>query len=82
MLLTTPFIRPFRLGRILFTYFIPILPLIVCWDGIISSLRTYNEHEMQALIKQVNGNEYFEWKVGRLKSGAGAILFLTGIPKR
>lgn len=82
VLLTTPFIRPFRLGRILFTYFIPILPLIVCWDGIISSLRTYNEHEMQDLIQQVKGNERFEWQVGRLKSGAGAILFLTGIPKR
>ena len=34
ILLTTPFIRPFKLNRILFTYFIPIVPLFVLWDGV------------------------------------------------
>lgn len=41
ILLSTPFIRPFKLSRILFTYFIPIVPLFVMWDGVVSVLRTY-----------------------------------------
>ncbi|MEM9685443.1 MAG: hypothetical protein AAF934_00795, partial [Bacteroidota bacterium] len=34
ILFTTPFIKPFKIGRIIFTYFIPIVPLFVLWDGV------------------------------------------------
>ncbi len=78
VLLTTPFIRPFRIGRIIFTYLIPIVPLFVLWDGVASSLRTYSVDEMRALVDEVSGHESYHWDIGKVKSGPGAILYLTG----
>lgn len=81
VLLTTPFIRPFNLGRILFTYLIPIVPIFVWWDGMVSCLRTYSEKEMKGLIEQVPHQEQFNWEVGRVKSGPAYLLYLLGTPK-
>ena len=55
VLLTTPFIRPFKVDRILFTYLIPILPLFILWDGVISVLRTYTVKELNMMISELNG---------------------------
>lgn len=82
VLLTTPFIRPFKPGRIIFTYLIPIVPLFVMWDGIVSSLRTYSVKEMEELIEGVDGKDSFDWEVKRVKSGPGVILYLLGLPKK
>lgn len=81
VLLTTPFIRPFKIGRIIFTYLIPIVPLFVLWDGIVSSLRTYSVAEMKRLIKDLNGTEKYDWKVGKVKSGPSKLLYLIGTEK-
>lgn len=82
VLLTTPLIRPFRWGRIIFTYLIPLVPIFVLWDGIISCFRTYSVAEMNDLIKLVKGKERYEWNSGKLKSGPGINLYLTGCPKK
>jgi hypothetical protein len=82
VLFTTPFIRPFKLGRLIFTYLIPIVPLFVWWDGIVSSLRTYSVKEMNELVKNLNNSQSFKWEIGRLKSGPGVILYLLGTKKR
>ena len=74
VLLTTPFIRPFKFGRILFTYLIPVVPLFVWWDGIVSSLRTYSVREMQKLVEDLDNKESFDWEINRIKSGPGIIL--------
>lgn len=36
VLLATPFIRPFRWERLLFTYPVPLVPLTCVWDGFVS----------------------------------------------
>ena len=82
VLLTTPFITPFKLGRIIFTYLIPIVPLFVFWDGIVSSLRTYSVEEMEELIKQLEGKEKYNWEVGKMKSGLSKLLYLIGTEKK
>lgn len=81
VLLTTPFIRPFKIGRIIFTYLIPIVPLFVLWDGIVSCLRTYSVEEMEALVKSVRNHESFEWEIQRIPSGPGVVLYLLGTKK-
>lgn len=78
VLLTTPFISPFRFGRLVFTYLIPIVPLFVWWDGIVSLLRTYSVQEMKELVSQLNQADSYTWHIGRMKSGPGAILYLLG----
>lgn len=66
VLLTTPFIRPLRWGRIAFTYLLPIVPLLVLWDGIVSCLRSYSADELKALVRDMNCHGY-EWEVGEIR---------------
>ena len=82
VLLTTPFIKPFSLLRLLFTYIIPIIPIIVLWDGVVSSLRTYSVDEMQQLIKSVENNENFDWHIEKKKAKMGFVIYTIGIPKK
>jgi len=82
VLLTTPFIKPFKIGRIIFTYLIPIVPLFVWWDGIVSSLRTYSVKEMKELVDSIENKEQFDWEIDKLKSGPGVILYLLGTKKK
>lgn len=81
VLITTPFIRPFKLGRIIFTYLIPIVPLFVLWDGIVSSFRTYSVKEMNELVGNLNGTENYDWEINKIKSGPGVVLYLLGTKK-
>lgn len=81
VLLTTPFIRPFKWGRLLFTYLIPIIPLFVLWDGVVSCLRTYSVDEMTALVGNLENKDSFNWEIDRIKSGPGVILYLLGTRK-
>ena len=81
VLFVTPFIKPFKFSRLLFTYIIPLVPLFIWWDGIVSSLRTYSVKEMNGLVKQLNNSESFEWEIGKVKSGPGIILYLIGTKK-
>jgi hypothetical protein len=82
VLFITPFIKPFKLGRIIFTYIIPIVPLFVLWDGIVSSLRIYSVEEMRELIKNIENSKNFNWNIESIKSGPGVILYLLGIKKK
>lgn len=81
VLLTTPFIRPFKIGRIIFTYLIPIVPLFVLCDGIVSSLRTYSVKEMYELVKNLNATEKYDWEINKMKSGPSVVLYLLGTKK-
>jgi hypothetical protein len=79
--LITPLIKPMTFYRFLFTYIIPVMPMFIMWDGILSSLRTYSVEEMNELVKKVNGHEKYEWNIGKVKSGPGVVLYLVGKEK-
>jgi hypothetical protein len=79
--LLTPFIKPFRIGRIIFTYLIPILPPLIVWDGIVSVLRTYTVDEMREMTGRLKGGDTFEWEIGVAGKGMSEVLYLLGYPK-
>jgi hypothetical protein len=80
-LLACPFIRPFRISRLFWTYIIPAAPIIGFLDGIVSCFRTYSIEEMRELVNKLSPNEY-EWNIAKKNALLGApILFLIGIPK-
>lgn len=80
VLFTTPFIRPFKWGRILFTYLIPVVPLCVLWDGVVSSFRTYSVKEMQEMVSEVDPANQYNWDIGMIRKGGG-LFYLIGLPK-
>lgn len=81
VLFLTPMIKPFKIGRIIFTYLIPIVPLFVWWDGLVSVLRTYSEKEMRQLIDELNSKDDFEWEISSVKNGRMKVYYTLGIPK-
>jgi hypothetical protein len=80
VLLSTPFIRPFRWSRLLWTYLIPVIPLVVLFDGIVSSLRTYSPEELRELAEGIGAKDY-RWEAGTLQArGPIPVTYLIGTP--
>jgi hypothetical protein len=76
----TPFFKPFRLSRIIFTYLIPLIPLFTIWDGIISITRLRTPDELLQLARSTGHNGY-TWEAGRKKNRLGfGVAYLIGYP--
>ncbi|GAB3650660.1 hypothetical protein GCM10027594_25900 [Hymenobacter agri] len=81
-LLLTPFFRPFRLSRLVFTYLIPLIPLCTIWDGCVSVLRMYSTDELQALARAADPEGTFAWQAGKKRHWWGPqVTYLIGWPK-
>ena len=80
VLLVTPFIKPFRFSRLFWTYFVPLVPLLVLFDGVVSCLRTYTPGEMKVLTEGLAKN--YHWESGEIpvKGSLVPITFLIGCP--
>lgn len=78
-----PFVRPFSLGRLLFTYVIPAIPFVVLFDGIVSCLRVYSPDELRALTADVASDDY-TFEVRRVKVPYAPVehLLFLGRPTR
>jgi hypothetical protein len=81
VLAVMPFARPFRWKYLLFTYLIPVLPLMVCWDGLVSMLRIYSPEQMRELVRNFEAPDY-AWEIGRLRVPLlpGGLPYLIGRP--
>lgn len=81
VLLMTPFIRPFRWSRLLWTYLIPLVPLVTLFDGLVSCVRTYSVEELRGLTARLDTNDY-HWDIGTVRSKANPIpiTYLIGVP--
>ncbi len=79
-ILFTPFLRPFKWSRLLFTYVLPVIPFCTMWDGIVSITRLYTPPQLLALACSVNDKDY-RWQAGKLKNKYGMkITYLIGYP--
>jgi hypothetical protein len=83
LLVLTPFVRPFRWSRLLLTYLIPLIPLIILFDGTVSFLRLYREEDLRELVAGIPGQEGFDWDIGSTRMGSMPVSLrhLVGIPK-
>ncbi|NMM47104.1 hypothetical protein [Marinigracilibium pacificum] len=71
------FILPVRLSRFIFSYLIPIVPVVTCFDGIFSVLRLYSVSHLNQITPK--GNNYL-WEAGKLKFTFGKTIYLKGEP--
>jgi hypothetical protein len=80
-LLAIPFMRPFRWSRLFWTYVIPAIPCVLCFDGIVSCLRTYSIDELNTLIARLNAPGY-AWEIGHVPSPLSPIgvTYVLGYP--
>jgi hypothetical protein len=75
----TPWIRPFRWSRLLWTYLVPIIPLVLLFDGVVSCLRTYRPQELREIVEKLTASEY-RWEIGEHATGKVPITYLIGFP--
>ena len=73
----SPWIRPFRWSRLLWTYLVPIIPFVLLFDGVVSCLRTYRPQELGEIVEQLRASEY-QWEIGEHSTGATPITYLIG----
>jgi len=82
LLLCTPFIRPFRWERLVWTYLVPIVPLIVWFDATVSCLRTYTRNELCDLVADLHDG--YDWEIGAVWAPplVSRVTYILGLPRR
>jgi hypothetical protein len=76
----TPWICPFRWSRLLWTYLVPIIPLVLLFDGVVSCLRAYRPRELRELVEELTASGY-RWEIGELSTGKTPVTYLVGCPR-
>jgi hypothetical protein len=79
VLAVTPLVRPFSWRRLLFTYVIPVLPLLIWWDGLVSNLRAHSVAELHELGRELATPDY-RFEAGCVGSGASLVTWVLGEP--
>ncbi|MBV8438265.1 MAG: hypothetical protein JOY95_12205 [Silvibacterium sp.] len=74
-----PRIRPFRWSRIFWTYCVPVIPLTLWLDGLLSCLRSYSLADLRELTSGLV-SEAYRWDIGEEHGGPVAITYLVGYP--
>jgi hypothetical protein len=80
--LAVPLMRPFRRSRLFWTYLIPLAPLILCFDGLVSCLRAYSLIELSE-IAQIHAARGYQWQFGEEQRGKFSfkVTYLVGFPE-
>jgi hypothetical protein len=80
VLLFTPLIRPLTPLRLLLTYVLPVAPLTITWDGLVSVLRAHRPEELRAVTASL-AREGYTWEVGQVPMGPkGTLTYVLGLP--
>lgn len=77
----TPFVRPLGWQQLLFTYLIPVIPILYFWDGQASLMRIYSFEDIQTLLQEPRRDTY-RWDILRAYNSKGQEkgYFITGFP--
>jgi hypothetical protein len=75
----SPFFAPFRLSRVVLSTLIPVIPLLLLWEGVVSCLRCYTSHELMAMTASMPG---YRWQSGTLPSWffGARVRWFRGVP--
>ncbi len=82
VMLLAPWCRPFRRSRLIWTYLIPLAPLLALFDGLVSCLRSYRPDELRQIVNDL-GDTGYRWQIGELPSELTPIplTYLIGTPR-
>lgn len=83
-LVTPAMIKPWSWPRFFFTYCLPLIPLLLLWDGCSSCFRIYEHEDWDPLIARADPNQSYHWEKGRLTTGwlPFSAPYVLGHPKR
>lgn len=82
ILLSTPFLKPFRFSRLVFTYVFPLVIIGAVWDGIVSIFNLYRPSSLLSVALEADSGKY-HWEAGKVRNRFGlGVSFLIGLPKK
>lgn len=83
--LSAPFFKHFTWKHFVFIYLVPLIPLTVFVDGVLSRMRAYRQGELEALLKRVR-KRYPDFHVAvteyQMLGGVQKITEITGYPRK
>ncbi len=65
VVLLAPFVKPFSLGRLFFTYVVPVNVLTITWDGVVSVLRSRTAEQYRSQFEALGADVKVERLPGR-----------------
>ncbi len=77
----TPFMQPFRLTRLFWTYLLPVIPFVMGFDGVLSCLRAYSPTELRELAEGL-GADHYTWNIGEVRAVTYLVGYADGHPSR
>jgi hypothetical protein len=83
VLLFTPLAKPFTWRQFFWTYVIPVLPLVIAWDGAVSNARTYTKSDIEELLSGLGEPQGYSWEIGanRLTGYPSTMPYVLGLPR-
>lgn len=84
VMLLTPGIRPVRGSRLLLTYVVPLIPLLVTFDGVVSCLRSYTVSEFGEFASDAASEGVaYDWDIGesRYPGFPIPVTYAIGVPR-
>lgn len=85
VIVAMPSIRPFRWSRLFLTYIIPVVPLIIGFDAVVSCLRTYTTDELREMAAAASeaDDAGYRWQIGaeRVPHSPVSMTYLIGWPE-
>lgn len=72
--------RPVRFRRIAWTFLVPVVPLALWIDGLLSCLRSYSLADLRELTEGLTAPDY-TWEIGEARTGRVPIRYLIGQPR-
>ncbi len=79
VLILTPFIRPLSSWRLAMTYLLPLAPLLITWDTLVSWLRCYTPEELMTMARSLDAPHY-HWEAGSYWYRWTPVTYLVGYP--
>lgn len=76
-LILMPFVKPRRLDWLFLTYVIPLIPLLLMFDGAVSCLRVYSPAELRELTAGLD----YRWEIERFRVGPMRATWMLGYPQ-
>lgn len=73
--------RPIRPACLVFSFLLPVIPVTLWIDGLLSCLRSYSLEDMRELTAGLTAPDY-AWELGEEESGVVPIRYLIGTPVR
>jgi hypothetical protein len=55
-------VRPVKISTLFLTYVVPLIPLMIFWDAMVSNFRTYTVREFENFIADLKSSDY-EWRI-------------------